>query len=73
MRYRSSYNNTSWWEFVIIFAIACLLTFGFNACSSSEWNGGVCPDCHERYELRGVSRYVKYYSCPECGNEVERF
>ncbi len=42
----------------------------------SEWNNGVCPDCGVRYELRGVSGKVvkeKYYSCPECGKEVERY
>ena len=47
--------------------------FEINACSSTDWNGGECPDCDIRYEMRGVSRGLKYYVCPECGNEVERF
>lgn len=54
---------------VIIF----LLIFAMNSCSASTWNNGVCPDCEARYELRGASRGLKYYSCPECGQEVERY
>lgn len=73
MRYRSSYHSSSWWEVIILFTIAILIILGFNACTASEWNDGVCPECHMRYELRGVSRGMKYYSCPECGNEVERY
>lgn len=73
MRYRSHYNDTSWTEIIVLFALLILFMFGFNACTSSKWNDGVCPDCHTRYELRGVSKYMKYYSCPECGNEVERY
>jgi hypothetical protein len=54
---------------VLIFVVAA----GVNACSSQTWNNGVCPDCDVRYELRGASRGLKYYACPECGQEVERY
>lgn len=38
------------------------------------WNNGICQKCNVRYELRAVSRYgLKYYVCPECGLEVERY
>lgn len=40
----------------------------------SEWNNGICPECEVRYEMKAV--YFggwKYYSCPECGKEVERY
>lgn len=50
-----------------------LLMFGVNLCSSTEWNNGTCPDCEVRYELRGASRGLKYYACPNCGREVERY
>ncbi len=60
-------------EIVICIAIIILIIVGTNSCSASEWNNGVCPKCEIRYELRGVSRGFKYYSCPQCGNEVERY
>ena len=50
-----------------------LLIFSVNSCSSTEWNSGDCPDCEVRYELRGASKGLKYYACPKCGREVERF
>ena len=58
--------------------LVCVVLFfgillGINACSASDWNDGVCPHCEVKYELRGVSRGLKYYSCPECGQEVERY
>lgn len=55
--------------FVLIFAIM----LGFNTCTASKWNDGVCPKCETRYELRGVSKHLKYYACPTCGNEVSRY
>lgn len=60
-------------EIVCCIAIIFIIIFGVNSCSASEWNNGICPNCEVRYELRGASRGFKYYSCPECGNEVERF
>lgn len=58
---------------ILCVALLCGLMFGANACSASDWNDGVCPHCHIRYELRGVSKGLKYYACPKCGQEVERF
>ncbi len=69
----SHHSDTSWWTVIICFALAFLIMFGFNTCTASEWNGGVCPECETRYELRGVHRGCKYYACPECGKEVERY
>jgi hypothetical protein len=71
--YRSTSNRN-----IIIVAMSCiilfiLLVFYTDISSSSTWNKGVCPSCHERYELRGVSQGLKYYACPKCGKEVQRF
>ena len=65
-------------KYNIFVLIACiglifLLIIGTNSCSHTEWNNGDCPDCEVRYELRGVSKGLKYYACPECGREVERY
>ena len=46
---------------------------GINALTSSDWNDGDCPDCEVKYELRGASSGLKYYACPECGREVQRY
>lgn len=67
------YSNTSWWTIIICFALVFLIMFGFNTCTAPEWNDGICPECNTRYELRGVSKYIKYYACPDCGNEVKRY
>jgi hypothetical protein len=58
---------------VICLVLIFVVTAGVNACSSQTWNNGVCPDCDVRYELRGASKALKYYACPECGQEVERY
>lgn len=69
----SSSSDHSWSSAIIIFALVFLMMFGFNSCSASTWNDGICPECEVRYELRGASRGLKYYACPECGQEVERY
>ena len=66
-------RDYSWRVIIMLFALAFLIMFGFNTCTYEEWNDGKCPDCNVRYELRGVSKYLKYYACPKCGNEVERY
>lgn len=66
-------SDTSWWSIIIPLILALLILFTHNACTAAEWNGGVCPDCNTRYELRGVYKGTHYYACPECGNEVDRF
>lgn len=56
---------------ILFFLVSC-----HNTATESDWNNGICPKCGVKYELRGVSgRMVKekYYSCPECGKEVERY
>lgn len=58
---------------IIGFIIIFLIIFGTNTCSSGTWNYGECPKCDVRYELRGVSKGLKYYSCPGCGKEVRRY
>lgn len=64
----------------IIGLIALLIAFLIgiilftNSYSDNTWNNGICVQCETRYELRGVSRHgLKYYSCPECGQEVQRY
>jgi hypothetical protein len=77
--YSKKYNSsgmsisTSVIIIIICFALIFAMIFGLNSCSASTWNDGICPDCEVRYELRGASRGLKYYSCPECGQEVERY
>ena len=72
-RYSSTDSSVSLFMIVICIALIFLLIFGTNSCSVSKWNDGICPDCEVRYELRGASNGLKYYSCPECGQEVERY
>lgn len=60
-------------ELVILIVLFLILIIGFNTCSSDKWNNGICPQCNVRYELRGASRGLKYYACPECGQEVSRY
>lgn len=77
MSYYSKYDrygsNFDWWEIIICIALVLFLVFGFNTCTASEWNAGVCPTCREDYVLRGVHDGMRYYSCPKCGNEVSRY
>ena len=74
MHYYSNYHDdTSWWTVIICFALVLFIIFGFNMCTASEWNGGICPKCEARYELRAVNDGLRYYTCPECGNEVSRY
>ena len=58
---------------VLLFILAIGIIVGANYCTAETWNNGICSDCETRYELRGVSRGLKYYSCPECGQEVQRY
>lgn len=65
-------------SFFALFAavgILVLIVVGTNSCSASDWNDGICPNCNVRYELRGAAGdlHLKYYVCPECGKEVERY
>lgn len=75
MSYYSKYhdNDYSWLTLIICIVLIFAIMFGFNTCTASDWNDGICPKCETRYELRGVSKYVKYYACPKCGNEVKRY
>lgn len=61
--------------FSLIVAVVLVLSImiGTNACTKQDWNEGACPDCEIRYELRGASKGLKYYACPECGKEVQRY
>ena len=58
---------------VLVFVLLVVMMKGLNSCTADIWNDGVCPHCEVRYELRGVSKGLKYYACPECGLEVSRF
>lgn len=73
--YSRNYHSSSGSGCTLVIAIILMLViiFGFNSCSAPTWNDGICPKCEVRYELRGVSRGAKYYSCPECGQEVSRY
>lgn len=73
--YSRSYSDgeSSWWVMVMCFVLILAIMFSVNACSGETWNDGICPKCEVRYELRGASRGLKYYVCPECGQEVERY
>ena len=54
---------------ILVFLIICCT----NSCHADIWNNGVCPKCEIKYELRGVSNGLKYYICPNCKQEVERY
>lgn len=58
--------------FAALILIICvlLLIFGSN---NYHWNDGVCPNCGIRYELKAVDNGFKFYTCPECGQEVIRY
>lgn len=77
--YRKSYysdNDGCLIEIIcIIVSIALLfaIMIGFNTCTASEWNNGVCPNCRVEYELEAVYKGLRYYECPKCHNEVERY
>lgn len=66
-------DSTDLWTVFLCIALVVLIGFGLNMCTADEWNGGECPKCETRYELRGVTKYTKYYACPDCGNEVRRY
>lgn len=71
---RNRYNyDGSWFTIIICFVLVFAIMFSVNSCSSETWNDGVCEDCDVRYELRGVSKGLKYYVCPQCGQEVQRY
>lgn len=73
--YSKSYHDddASWFTIILCFVLIVALVLGFNSCTATAWNDGVCTNCEVRYELRGVSRGLKYYACPECGQEVQRY
>lgn len=75
MSYYSRNYDSDWSWSTIIFCIVLvvLLMVGTNSCSADTWNNGICSDCEVRYELRAASRGLKYYACPECGQEVRRY
>lgn len=56
---------------IILFVLALMLVI--DSCTAETWNDGICAECEMRYELRGVSQGLKYYACPECGQEVKRY
>ena len=58
---------------LILIVLWIAIVFGTNSCSASIWNDGICTSCETRYELRGVSKGLKYYACPDCGQEVSRY
>lgn len=76
---RSSYYNsdTKAGSFLVsILVVVGIMLFymvGLNSCTASEWNNGRCSECQTRYELSAVYNDIKYYSCPDCGNEVCRY
>ena len=58
---------------IIMFAIVVGLMYCVNFSSESIWNDDQCVNCEIKYELRGASNGLKYYVCPDCGQEVERY
>ena len=71
------YDKWSWRGiiayFIALIAVAYLVMGCHNACTEAEWNNGVCEQCETLYELRGVHKSAKYYSCPTCGNQIMRY
>ena len=58
---------------ILIIIVGCGFESCSNAVTSDEWNNGICHNDNVRYELRGVSHGIKYYVCPECGDEITRY
>ena len=58
---------------IICIVLVFFIIIGTNSCASEDWNNGNCPECEVRYELRGASKGLKYYACPDCGFEVQRY
>ena len=58
---------------IALIILTLLIVSSVNMLTSSDWNDGDCPDCEARYELRAASKGLKYYACPECGREVQRY
>lgn len=71
--YRNSDASASLIMIIVCFVLVFLIMTGVNSCSASTWNDGICSKCNIRYELRGASQGLKYYVCPECGQEVKRY
>jgi hypothetical protein len=71
--YSRSDSDFNWVLIIICFVLAFALVMVVNSRPSRTWNNGVCPRCRIRYELMDVSNGIKYYVCPECGQEVERY
>ena len=70
---RSYSSDTSWWTIIICAVLTLFIMIGYNACTGPEWNDGYCHKCDVRYELRGYYNGIRYYACPNCGNEVSRY
>ena len=54
--------------------VSCLM-WGQSVSNTEKWNGGFC-DCGAHWELKSVVRTkmgseTKYYSCPNCYEEIE--
>jgi hypothetical protein len=58
---------------IMCIALVLCIMIGTNSCSAPQWNDGICPHCDTRYELRAANDGLKYYACPDCGNEVKRY
>lgn len=58
---------------LVLIGIVFLLIFCTNSSMDEKWNDGICPDCEIRYEMGGVYKGLKYYYCPDCGNEVQKY
>lgn len=64
---------TSIGAIILLCVIAIAMAEGLNFITSETWNDGICSICDEIFDLKGVSNGVKYYACPECGQEVIRY
>jgi hypothetical protein len=58
---------------LVCIGMVFVIMFTFNSCTSPVWNDGICIKCNVDYELKGVSNYLKYYECPSCKHEVNRY
>jgi hypothetical protein len=72
-RKSSSDIDVDIWVFLITVVLVMAFMFGFNSCTATKWNDGVCPNCNVEYELAGVYDSRRYYTCPTCHSEVSRY
>lgn len=59
---------------LVLWLVMSLALWGQSVYNAEQWNDGYC-DCGQHWELSGVTKtkngsVTKYYSCPDCYEEI---